>query len=107
MLLGDAELTAGQAGLGLALITAVGGAWKLYVDSRKERDMKRDSLEFDAKFRELEDARDDCMERHAEKDVQIGKLEQRLDECQKDHRESQKDRERMWEEIRGMKAGPV
>lgn len=114
MVFGDAAVTAGEAGLGIAIVTALGGAWKLFVDATKERRMKRDAMEFDAKVKALEDsnqdlasARDECMKLHAEKDGKIEALERRLDDCHRDHELSAKDREKLWVAVRAMQAGPV
>jgi hypothetical protein len=112
MIFGESDGT--WIGVAFAAIAMVGTAVGLVVNATKERRMKRDALEFSAELvelkatnEELKEARDECVKQHAEKDERIGHLEVKLEECHKDHETSAKDRERLWNAIRAMQAGPV
>ena len=108
------ETDATWVAVAMSAIAMVGGGITLIVNATKDRRMKRDALEFGAELTELKASnvelkndRDECMKMHAVKDAQIKHLEQRLDDCLKDHEESRRDRDRLWEAVRAMRAGPV
>lgn len=112
MLFGETDAT--WMAVAMSAIAMLGGGITLLVNATKDRRMKRDALEFGAELTELKSSnaelkngRDECMKQHAVKDVKIGNLEQRLDDCHRDHEASNRDREKLWDAVRAIQAGPV
>jgi peptidoglycan hydrolase CwlO-like protein len=112
ILFGDSDGT--WVAVAMSTVAAAATIATLLVNKTSERRAKRDEMEYAAErvslkssINELKNDRDECMKQHAEKDQRINHLETRLDECHKDHEASNRDREKLWEAIRSMQAGPV
>lgn len=98
----------------MSTVAAAATLVTLIVNKTADRRAKRDEMEYAAErvslkvsVDELKKDRDECMNKHAEKDAKIGGLERRLDDCHRDHEASNRDREKLWDAIRAIQAGPV